>query len=340
MLHDPLKLTAGPKVCIRTCDRPVLLDRLLRSIMWEPWMRKLEIEVSDGSHTAEGQRETKHACATRGATYVNAMELPHAAFYWQTYRGCKLGGGYNLWQIMERHRGREIILLDDDWVFPLSRSIGGTATIGSMVADRYIFSSEVHGRPDSVNNLPDVIQQAKDSGCNTVQVCTTGHGVCNDYSWVPEMQRLGLVGGDPRASEFIRYKLNHPRILLSGFMTPIWIGCVPHVKPLPPNSADDDTIMLQHNDFGRCLWSDSVIAHLRDKPKDFTRRVVTDYEIIYMVMQWFNEHQSVSSRSVELCTQVIADAKRAHSDYYRSDELCTYINLFLKSSSPPQFGAQ
>lgn len=348
-MHDPMNLASPkPTICIRTANRPQMLRRLLESIAkYEPDLLSHPIEVNDGSHSPELTQATRDVCAEfgfdehRSVTHVNAMTLAHANFSRSLFQ-CgpgQLKAGYNMWQIMQRHQGQEIILLDDDWVWPLvGRHIGKLSNFdsGDWAADAYVLGDGVPMVTDGDASLSGLIQYAKTHRCNTLQLCTYGHGICNDYSWLPTMQRMGKVIGGPATATTIHYILERSRILSRGFFTPAWIGKVPHVNPIPPSSADDDTIMLAHNDFGPCLWSNVAIGHLRNEPKDFTKRIVTDFEVLHLVSGLFHEHDEVRELNVHHCADLLEEGKRAP---FKGSvpELTNYINLILKAESPPIF---
>lgn len=345
-MHDPMNLASPkPTICIRTANRPEMLRRLLESIAkYEPELLSHPIEVNDGSFDPSMQAQNRGVCESYALNcvmrYVSANALPHAMFVRKTFM-CGTGqlkGGYNLWQIMQRHQGQEIILLDDDWVWPLVGRHAEHQPImrDSWSADAYVLGDGIPMHAPGDDTLTNLIGFAKAANCNTLQLCTYGHGICNDYSWLPVMRRMGKVVGDPAIATTIHYILERSRILSRGFFTPAWIGKVPHVNVIPPASADDDTIMLAYNDFGPCLWSSVAIGHLRAEPKDFTKRVVTDYEVIHLVMGLFHGHEEVRESHVLQCGDILGEAKRAlHS--FSVHDLTTYINWVLKADTPPEF---
>lgn len=325
------------KVCIRTCDRPALLERLLLSIReWEPWLLQYEVEVSDGSHEIESRRANSDVIrsfvmsseAEVKITWQNIFMLPHAPHCMEFFVCPKsdLRGAFSAWQIYNRHRGQEIVLLDDDMVFPLARIAGGAehAPVPSenWRSDGYIFSGAPGSRIPLLscfrNRLEFEIDQARLHDCNTLQLCTRGHGTCDDYSWIDVVP--DLIRGDPANSTEIYYHLAAPRLLRMGFFTPTWVGKVPEVPVLPPATRNDDTIAAMVSRFGPCLWSTMTIDHRRPEPKSFMRRMVSDAELLNLTLMLHGHKTAVDRESVASVANALWWSKTLGTDEY-GDEI-------------------
>lgn len=352
------------KVCIRTCDRPALLKRLLDSIMeWEPWLLEHPIEVSDGSHDPELRTSNEIVVTEFGRstapnpidiTIFNIFDLPHAAHAMEFF-GCdttELRGAFNVWQIYNRHKGQEIVLLDDDCFFPLARLAGGInhepVFSENWKADAYLF----YGGPGAKtplnvcfkNGLQHEIRLAYAAGCNTLQLSTRGHGTCDDYSWLDVVP--DLIRGDPATSTEIYYHLATPRILRMGFFTPTWIGAVPEVPILPPATRSDDTVAALVSKFGQCLWSPMTINHLRPEPKPFDRRMVSDAELVNLTLMLHGHKAEIGYHAIETVERALWSAKLSNGKQFpeRPDDktmgvMCDWINkvALKKPADRPMF---